>query len=814
MRPYDFDAGPTRVHSLPRVPRRGDNSEPARQERLEHLRQATGASLDSIARTRLRDDQLTSNLEAFIGSVEVPLAVGGPLYFNGEYAQGVLYAPLATSEGALVSSVTRGAYAISLCGGVTTRVLGRRMLRAPMFVMASQDAALALGQLALSRLAALREIVARYSNHAQLLELQVHPMGRAVSLLFAYETGNAAGQNMTTTCTWHACLWLIEQARAHGLDASDFVIDGGLSSDKKVSAANLMNGRGMRVQAEACISKSVLRRVLKVDARQVQRMWNYSLTMAVSAGLTGLNTNVANVVAAFFAATGQDLASVHESSVAVMAVDAQADGDLHLALTMPSLVIGTVGGGTHLPDQRDGLEMLACRGPGSVKKLGEIIAGYALALDLSTMSAIVAGHFAIAHEKMGRNNHESHFKLGELTPEFFRATAPPGGVLASIEHAEPLRGVAVEDSVISETSARRLKRPVGLFPFRVKSREAGVQDLDVMVKIKATSNEIADIAGAIAQLCSAELGEQFKACKDLLPSHGCDVRELAIFAHQDERFVRHAPRFHGAYRNDKRNAYVLVQELLTDVELLNSVNQLHLWRGEHIEAALDGAAQLHAVWLGREAELRAQPWLGHPPSRATAERKQALYRSLLQYASQELPELFGSDTIARFSRYIDEAPKDWEQLQALPRALVHQDFNPRNMAFRRAPAGLRLCVYDWELANLHVPQRDCAELLAYVLPADCSEETLLHWVERHRLLLQAAAGTPLPSEAWLKGHELALRDFALSTVLIYAMLHSFRNLPYLPGLLEGVVHQLSLLERLVGLATARHPGVLCLEGAL
>ena len=800
MPPNDISA--SNLSSVPKVPRRGDNSEPARLERLEHLRDATGAPLASIAQTRFREDQLTSNLEAFIGSVEVPLAVGGPLFFNGEFAEGVVYAPLATSEGALVSSVTRGAYAISLCGGVTTRVLGRRMLRAPMFVMASQGAALALGQLARSRLDALREVVGRYSNHAKLIELEVHPMGRAVSLLFVYETGEAAGQNMTTTCTWHSCLWLVEHAKAHGLDASDFIIDGGLSSDKKVSAANLLNGRGMRVQAEACISRTVLRRVLKVDAQRVQRMWNYSLTMAVSAGLTGLNTNVANVVAAIFAATGQDLASVHESSVGVMAVDAQPNGDLQLTLTMPSLVIGTVGGGTHLPDQRDGLEMLACQGPGSVKKLGEVIAGYALALDLSTMSAIVAGHFAIAHEKMGRNNHESHFKLGELTPEFFSSISPDGR-LRGAAHAVALPGVAVEDSVISETSARRLKRPVGLFPFRVQGKHVG--RADVMVKVKATSAEIADIAATVAELCSVELGREFKACKELLPSHGCDVRELAVFAQQDERFVRHAPSFHGAYRNDKRSAYVLVQELLTDMELLNSASELRRWRPEHIEAALAGAAQLHAIWFGKEKELRAQPWLGVPASRETAEKKQGLYRLLLEHAAQELPELLTPELVADFSQLIADAPDDWSQLQSMPRTLVHQDFNPRNMAFRRTDDALTLCAYDWELANLHVPQRDSAELLAYVLPSECSEETLSHWIERHRLLLQAATGATLPAEVWLRGYELALRDFALSTVLIYAMLHSFRNLPYFAGLLGRLTHQMALLSRLSGKASVAEP---------
>ncbi len=115
--------------------------------------------------------------------------------------------------------------------------------------------------------------------------------------------------------------------------------------------------------------------------------------------MVGYNINVANVIAAVFAASGQDIASVHESSVAQLHVQSVNDG-LYASMLLPSLVVGTVGGGTALPRQQQLLELMDCAGPGKAGRLAEIIASYCLALDLSTMSAIVSGQFASAHERL------------------------------------------------------------------------------------------------------------------------------------------------------------------------------------------------------------------------------------------------------------------------------------------------------------------------------------------------------------------------------------------------------------------------------
>ena len=145
-----------------------------------------------------------------------------------------------------------------------------------------------------------------------------------------------------------------------------------------------------------------------------------SRTGAAAAGMTTFNVNIANIIAAIFTATGQDIASVHESSLGTLEL-APAPVGIRATLSLPGLVVGTVGGGTHLPGQRALLEALGCTGPGTVRRLAEITAGFCLALDLSTMASICTGEFATAHERLGRNRPVEPLGERDLLPAFFEA---------------------------------------------------------------------------------------------------------------------------------------------------------------------------------------------------------------------------------------------------------------------------------------------------------------------------------------------------------------------------------------------------------
>ena len=122
----------------------------------------------------------------------------------------------------------------------------------------------------------------------------------------------------------------------------------------------------------------------------------------VMSGTIGVQGHYANGLAALYLACGQDAACVAESAVGVTRFEVDSRGGLYAAVTLPSLIVGTVGGGTSLPSQRACLEILGLAGSGKAQALAEVCAALALAGELSIVGALCAGEFARAHERLRR----------------------------------------------------------------------------------------------------------------------------------------------------------------------------------------------------------------------------------------------------------------------------------------------------------------------------------------------------------------------------------------------------------------------------
>src|SRR5262249_53558525 len=233
--------------------------------------------------------------------------------------------------------------------------------------------------------------------------------------------------------------------------------------------------------------------------------------------------------------------------------------------------------------------------------------------------------------------------------------------------------------------------------------------------------------------------------------------ELAIYQLADERTRSHTPRPLVVERDDSRRRWVLVLESIHDAELINA-NDPASWDDESIDAALSGLASIHSAWLGRTSELSLEPWL--PPRRDAARwvEMSPLWRALAEHAHAR-SNAFAGRSLRRIHDALVDQVASWSGVLAqLPQTLIHNDFNPRNIALRREANGLRLCAFDWELATIGAPQRDLAEFLAFVLPPSASGETIGGWVERYRLLLEAASGVALPRDEWQTGFSAALGE--------------------------------------------------------
>ncbi|TDD96352.1 phosphotransferase [Actinomadura rubrisoli] len=781
--------------STEEVPGRGRYTETARQARLGWLRRTTGASLTALEEAGIPARDLMGNIENYVATVEVPVGLAGPLLFRGDAARGPVTVPLATTEGALVASAARGAKAITRAGGVETRVIAQRMTRAPVFEFDGIGAAAGFAQWVTGRHTELAEQIREVSRHSRLVELDPVQIGRVVHLRFVYETADAGGQNMTTAATWRACRWINDRiATLPGMAPTWFAIEGNMSGDKKLTHLNMIAGRGTRVTAECTLDRATVQRVLKTTPEAIDRTYRIAVPAAQQAGMVGFDIDAVNVIAAVYVATGQDIASVYESSGAVFSVQPE-DGGLRAGLLLPGLVIGTVGGGTGLPRQRAYLEALGCAGDGGMHRLAEIICGFSLAVNLSTLAAVAGGQFADAHERLGRSRRVHWLTRADLDAPLLEpllAEALDAPDLKVVEVATPVD--ESQSGLLTEMTSRGERRKLtGVVPLRVGYARPGgtTKEIDLVAKVKPLDEEVIIEAAKLASLSGGALADLYARWRDWTGFKDVHTREVALYRSGDPALARVMPEVYGVHVDPEREAYVILMERLgPGVILKDTADRPGLWRGEHVRAAIEGIAGVHAAWLGREDELTARGWLGRVQSAERMSAMGGLWTAMAEQHAAEHPQWFTPDVLHRLRRIIDSSGDWWARLERLPRTLVHNDFNPRNIALRASD--LSLVAYDWELATLHVPQRDLVELLAFVLPADAGEDDVAALLELHRQAVRDAGAEVPGPDSWREGYRLALWDFSITRLQLYLMAHTHRELPFLKHLVPNVVRLLEM----------------------
>jgi hydroxymethylglutaryl-CoA reductase (NADPH) len=343
--------------------------------------------------------KLDGNIENFIGMAQVPIGLAGPLLIKGVHAQGDFYVPLATTEGALVASYNRGMKACRLSGGITSVCLTEGVQRSPYFKFKNIHEVVTFIKWLHEQTDTLHQIVSDASRYAQLNEIKTHVEGNGVIITFEYSTGDASGQNMVTICTDQICKYILSNFE---IEPREWYIEGNYSGDKKATALSFSNVRGKKVTTEIVLSKKIIAGVLKTTAQKIADYWQASTLAAVQSGSIGAQGHIANGLTAMFIACGQDVACISESSIGLTRMEATGDGDLYVSVTLPSLIVGTIGGGTGLSTQKECLDLMGCSGLGKAKKFAEICGAVALAGEISIASAMAADHFTSAHQNLGR----------------------------------------------------------------------------------------------------------------------------------------------------------------------------------------------------------------------------------------------------------------------------------------------------------------------------------------------------------------------------------------------------------------------------
>ena len=367
--------------------------------RREFIEKTTSCELPHIANYSLDMERASArNIENPIGTIQLPVGVAGPLKINGDYCNREVYVPLATSEGALVASINRGASTITASGGVNAHVISDTMTRAPVIKASSASEALKIKQWFIDNFAELKEIAQSTTSHGKLLKIDpILIVGTYIYPRFVYSTGDSMGMNMVTIATEK-----ILDKLAIETNGRHIALSGNVCVDKKPSAINMIEGRGKSIVADILIPEEIVNKKLKTTAEAIEEVnIAKNLIGSATAGSMAYNAHYANMFAALFLATGQDAAHTVEGSLGITTAENR-KGDLYFSVNLPDVPIATVGGGTSLETASEGLNILGVAGSNKALEFGEIVAATVLAGELSLVGALGAGHLARAHQELGR----------------------------------------------------------------------------------------------------------------------------------------------------------------------------------------------------------------------------------------------------------------------------------------------------------------------------------------------------------------------------------------------------------------------------
>ncbi|HEX4824505.1 MAG TPA: hydroxymethylglutaryl-CoA reductase [Candidatus Polarisedimenticolaceae bacterium] len=397
--------GSMRFHELPAEIPPGE----ATAIRREAVGKITGTTLDAIAHFSFdAGTAATRHCENLIGVAQIPMGIVGPITVHGDTIDGDVLIPMATTEGALLASINRGCAAIRLAGGATVYVEDVGMTRAPVFRARGQREARAFLSWIAEHETEIREVAEGTSRFLKMTGLRPYVFGTTIFLRFRFTTGDAMGMNMATIACDRVVRDLIEPKTGIPCVA----LSGNYCVDKKAASVNFSEGRGKRVHAEVVLDAAILRDVLKTDSRSlVEVQYRKNLLGSIAAGAMGYNAHYANVLSAFFIATGQDPAHVVGGSTGVTCIEPRENGAVYASIFIPDLPLGATGGGTGLATQSEALRVLGVvpdvdRPGQAALRLAEILGGAVLAGELSLMAAFTSSDLARAHQRLGRGGAE------------------------------------------------------------------------------------------------------------------------------------------------------------------------------------------------------------------------------------------------------------------------------------------------------------------------------------------------------------------------------------------------------------------------
>jgi Hydroxymethylglutaryl-CoA reductase len=761
-------------------------SEAAVSARLNWARSVSGAALHNIEKSILDPGSLSGNIENYVGAVQIPIGLAGPVLVNGTYTNDYVPIPIATTEGALVSSINRGAMVCNKAGGVHVAVTRQSMVRAPVFFCEDLPGAINLDRWIHNNFDKIREKTNSVSSVGRLTNIDTFVFGSTVHAQFRYTTGDAAGQNMTTACTWFACEWLIREIQHdRSIKYVNYIIEGNGSGDKKVNVQNFIAGRGTSVTATIHVPNKILKDTLRIDPELFIRQIDAASVSALHIGMTGCNINFANVIAGVFAATGQDIASVNESALGIFRSMKEGDG-ITFTVSLPSLVIGTVGGGTKLPTQRDCLELMGCYGPGKLFRFAEILAATCLALDISTSAAISTNEFVMAHERLGRNRPAKKLTKDSINNAFLASLITDQNISVLSFKEKPLLQDA---SIITKLLQDRSKSIVGIFRYELTVQNGdGEENKSTILKLKPADHYIVEIGAGLARLSGDDtLPGLFESQAHIFGFNDSNKREVEFYRMARKEILRYVPKIYGSKIDKERELFAILMEDLSTLSHIDSANDIFKWDDQSIKTVLNDMAGMHAVYLNDRAAV-PEEMLANTLNKEKLCGAYKFLCDLTDHNARQFPEMLNESCKQIYFDFLDHLSDRIDEMNVFPMTLTHNDFNSRNICLRDETEDVRLVVYDWELACYQNPQHDLIEFLVYVLPEKTSKKTIDEYAEYYLTGLEEKTGLSFSRPEFHRVLHLNAVERGLVRFNLYLLSHTIVKFDFMERVYGNLVN--------------------------
>jgi hydroxymethylglutaryl-CoA reductase (NADPH) len=326
----------------------------------------------------------------------IPTRWIGPMTFAKVTSLGVdspiaaTQVPLATFETTLFYSVQRGSRVIQTAGGLTSTLISDSMSRSITLQTPDAFTALTISQFVKSNLTKLQQdVVVKQSKYAKLQTIDVYQVANLVYLRIAIFSDNASGHNMVTLIADAIGDYLL----ARFTTAAYVSVSGNMCVDKKVSAINALKGRGKHVIAEMLIPRDVIESILHTTPEKIVELnIKKNLLGSIMAGsVQSANAHYANMLLAIYLATGQDAANIVEGSQGITFAEVR-DNQLYFSVSIPNIIVGTVGHGKQDDVFLQRFTKMSCDGPQGSQRLAHLVAATVFAGELSLLAALTNPH--------------------------------------------------------------------------------------------------------------------------------------------------------------------------------------------------------------------------------------------------------------------------------------------------------------------------------------------------------------------------------------------------------------------------------------